>query len=330
MLLKETVQIGSLTLKNRLVMPPMAMGYGTENGGVSEEVLRHYRERAEGGYIGLMETEHCYVNLQGKANRGQISVGADADAEGLRRLAQTMQAGGSKAFAQISHSGSAAKREITGSEALAPSAVHQPLESIGDPGVPRALTKEEIAGIVSDFAAAALRVKEAGFDGAEIHSAHIYLLCQFYSPLTNHRTDEYGGRIEKRLRIHDEVIRAVRAAVGKEYPLSVRLGGCDYMEGGSTIEDSVKAAQCFEAAGADMVSISGGLYGYTIQGHAEPGYFGEMSLAVKKAVKIPVMLTGGFRTAEDAEAFLQKGAADLIGVGRTLLKKPHWAKEVLS
>jgi 2,4-dienoyl-CoA reductase-like NADH-dependent reductase (Old Yellow Enzyme family) len=195
---------------------------------------------------------------------------------------------------------------------------------MGDNVAPNELTADQIADIVRWFAQAAVRAKKAGYDGVEIHSAHAYLLNQFYSPLTNHRTDAYGGTLDKRLQIHREVIAAVRAAVGDDYLISLRLGGCDYAEGGSTIEDSVYASKVFEAAGVDMLSISGGMCRYTIPGHNEPGYSKEMTLAIKKEVKIPVLLTGGVKTLQEAEDLLAEGAADLIGVGRELMKDPCW------
>ena len=129
-----------------------------------------------------------------------------------------------------------------------------------DGETPRELTREEIAQIVRDFAAAARRAKEAGYDGVEIHSAHGYLLNQFYSPLANRRSDEYGpAAMEGRLRIHREIIQAVRAQVGEDYPVALRLGGCDYAEGGSTVEDSVEAAVLLESWGIDLLDISGGI-----------------------------------------------------------------------
>ena len=172
-----------------------------------------------------------------------------------------------------------------------------------------------------------MRAKSAGYDGVEIHSAHGYLPNQFYSPLTNRRADDYGGSLENRMRFLMETVRAVRSAVGTRFPISVRLGGCDYMEGGSTIADSVQAATTLQQAGADLLSVTGGMCRYTREGHSEPGYFQDMSSEIKRSVTIPVLLTGGVQTVDEAEALLMEQVADLIGIGRAILKNLNWPVE---
>ena len=189
------------------------------------------------------------------------------------------------------------------------------------------LSPEEIAEIIRAFTEAALRAKSAGYDGVEIHSAHGYLPNQFYSPLTNRRADDYGGSLENRMRFLTETVRAVRSSVGTRFPISVRLGGCDYMEGGSTIADSVQAAIMLQQAGADLLSVTGGMCRYTREDHSEPGYFRDMSSEIKRSVTIPVLLTGGVQTVDEAEALLMEQAADLIGIGRAILKNPNWPVE---
>ena len=193
-----------------------------------------------------------------------------------------------------------------------------------------AMTQQEIDQVIADFASAARRAKEAGFDGVEIHSAHGYLLSQFYSPITNKRTDNYSGAsIAGRTRLHCQVIEAVRNEVGSDYLLALRLGACDYEEGGATREDAVAACKIFENAGVDLLDISGGLCGYRGDGSKTEGYFGEDSAAIREAVAVPVIVTGGVRTLEGAERVLERGQADLVGVGRAVLKDSLWAKNAI-
>lgn len=323
--LLKPLEEGKLALKNRLVMPPMATSKSEENGAVSKAVLDYYDEKSRGGYISLIIIEHSYITRQGMASERQLSIGDDNLIESLKELANIIHKNGSKAVMQINHAGSAASREVTSYEPVGPSA--EPNPRLG--GTPKELTHEEIKKIIGDFKAAAMRVKEAGFDGVEIHSAHGYLLNQFFSPLTNKRTDEYGGDVMGRIKIHLEVIRAVREAVGENYPILLRLGASDYREGGSTIEDSKTAAIAFEKAGVDVLDISGGFCGYVIPGNNEQGYFSSLTEEIKKVTSIPVILTGGITEAEAAEKLLSEGKADIIGVGRAIYKDSKWAERAV-
>ena len=324
-MVERHLTINGMELQGRVIMPPLGTYKCTEDGKVTEENLEYYAARAKNPHVSMIITEHSYISPEGQAKPKQLSVSDDSDIEGLRRLTDVIHAGGAKVMCQLNHAGSAALSEVIGQKPVAPSPVVLPVvPKTGDDTPPAELTKEQIAEIVRRFAEAAARAKAAGYDAVEIHSAHAYLLNQFYSPLTNQRTDEYGGSLENRLRIHREVIAAVREAVGADYPVAIRLGGCDYMEGGSTLEDCVYAAEVFAEAGADLIDLSGGMCRYTIAGHNEPGYFREMSEAVMKDVKVPVLLTGGVKTLADAGKLLEEGAADLIGVGRELFKNAEW------
>ena len=329
-LVKMPLMAGNTELKNRIVMPPIATYLSTEDGRVTDRLLDHYGELAEGGSIGMIVTGHSYICMQGKARERQLSFAQGCDTAGLKELARTIRQSGSKAMAQLNHAGSAAVTAASGMAPVSASSIVLPVTPVmGDGAVPGEMTPAQIRETAIAFADAAERACEAGFDGAEIHSAHAYLLNQFYSPLTNRRTDGYGGSLENRLRFHREVLDLVKARVGKDLTISVRLGGCDYREGGSTIGDGVYAAKVLQEHGADMISVTGGMCRYARDGHDEPGYFRDMSEAVRNAVDIPVLLTGGIRTAEQAEGLLASGAADLIGVGRELMKDPHWADKAL-
>jgi 2,4-dienoyl-CoA reductase-like NADH-dependent reductase (Old Yellow Enzyme family) len=226
---------------------------------------------------------------------------------------------------QINHAGSNTSREIIGDIPVAPSAVVNPRQD----QIPCELTRQEIADIIKAFQDAALRVKEAGFDGVELHSAHGYLLNQFLSPITNKRTDEYGGDILNRIYLHIQVIKAVRTAVGKDFPILLRLGASDFMPGGTTIEDIKTAAQAFEEAGINILDISGGLRGWNLPELTGQGFLAPFSEAVKKVVSIPVIITGGITEVQAAEQLLAEGKADLIGVGRAILQDSHWAEKAI-
>jgi len=321
--LQEPLTTERLTLKNRLVMPPMATSKCNEDGTMSNGLLEYYDEKSRGGHIGLIITEHSYISEEGMVRKKQLSVAGDEMVDGLKMLADKIHNNGTKTVLQINHAGSAAKKEITGLNVVGPSIV---FASDKSEILTRELSTEEIHNITLKFRDAALRAKESGFDGVEIHSAHGYLLNQFYSPLSNKRNDEYGGGLEGRIRFHLEVIEAVREGVGNDFPILLRLGAADYMEGGSDIEDAKAAAIAFEKAGVDILDISGGFCGYVRPGVTEEGYFSPLTEEIKKVVSIPVILTGGIIHAVTAEKLLSEGKADLIGVGRAIYMDSNWVE----
>jgi NADPH2 dehydrogenase len=323
--LLKSLDDGKLTLKNRLVMPPMATSKSQQDGKISKDVLDYYDEKSKGGYISLIIIEHSYITQQGKASDKQLSVADNSAVEGLKELANIIHKNGSKTVMQINHAGSSARIDVTGCEPVGPSSIANPRQG----AVPKELSKKEIKDIIENFKDAALRVKEAGFDGVEIHSAHGYLLNQFYSPLTNKRIDEYGGDLLGRIKIHLEVIKAVRDAVGDNFPILLRLGASDYMDGGSTVEDSKIAALAFEKAGVDIIDVSGGFCGFVVPGLTGQGYFSPLTEAIKEVVSIPVILTGGITEANAAEKLLSEGTADLIGVARAIYADSKWAQKTI-
>ncbi|MEG6584747.1 NADH:flavin oxidoreductase [Dendrosporobacter sp. 1207_IL3150] len=320
----QALKVGNLDLANRLVMPPMATAKADADGNVNSAILDYYREKSAGG-LSLIIIEHSYIQKAGKASENQLSIENDSVITGLGQLVKVIHGNGAKAVMQINHAGSATSSEITGMDIVGPSAVANPRRG----GKPRELTKKEIQHIVAAFGEAARRTKDAGFDGVEIHSAHGYFLNQFFSPLTNKRSDEYGGSLKNRIRIHLEVIQAVRKTVGAEFPILLRLGVCDFTEGGTTIADSQFAAQEFVKAGVNILDISGGFSGYINPENSEQGYFAQLSLAIKNVVDIPVILTGGITDVHIAERLIEEGKADLIGVGRAVLQNSQWAREAI-
>lgn len=324
--MQKPLRVGSLELKNRLVMPPMATAKASQDGHVSKAILDYYTEKSKGGYISLIMIEHSYIHETGKASSYQLSVSNDSVINGLRDLANCIHQNESKVMMQINHAGSAASEDIIGTTPVAPSAVLNPRKG----SLPRELTRAELQEVVQYFHDAARRTKDAGFDGIEIHSAHGYLLNQFFSPLSNQRTDEYGGNVQNRIRIHLEIIEAVRAAVGPDFPVLLRLGACDYTDSGTTIQDSQMAAREFERAGIDCLDISGGFSGYQVPGFNGQGYFAPLSEAIKKEITIPVIVTGGITDPLVAEQLLADGKADLIGVGRAILNDSEWAGRAMT
>ena len=239
-MLKDKIIINHLELRNRLVMPPMATGKA-DHGAPDDALVSYYAARARG--TAMIIVEHEYIAPEGMAHNGQLSMAEDALIPAYRKLTDAVHRQGAVIAAQINHAGG--KAQDTGLPALSPSGI-----AMGDSKVEqKAMTAEDIRRVKDCFVEAALRAKEAGFDAVEIHSAHGYLLNQFYSPVTNHRTDEYNGQtLEGRTRLHAEVLRAVRKAVGEDYPVFIRFGACDYMEGGSRIEEIPAAARIFEEA----------------------------------------------------------------------------------
>ena len=318
MMLDQPITIGKMTVQNRLVMPPMRTNL-TDMGHVTAELAAYYRERAVRSRPGIIITEHSYIAANARADEKQLAIASDDMIPELKRLTDSIHGGGCKAFVQLNHAGCNGV-----DERVSASTVNTPLKKLS--GKPRALAAEEILAIEQAFASAAVRAVQAGYDGVEIHCAHGYLLNEFYSPLTKKRTDEYGGSLENRLRFLTETVRLVRQAIGDDVPLAVRLGGADYLPGGAKEEDAVQASILLEQEGVDLLDISGGMCFYMRPGHPEPGYFSSMTEKIKAQVSVPVMLTGGVKTPEEADALLREGKADLIGVGRALLKDAGWGE----
>lgn len=326
-ILNTPIMVGKMKLNNRIVMPPMATAKAGNDGEVSQNLCNYYDEKSHGGYIGLIITEHSFISPEGKAHSGQLSIADNRDIDGLAKIANVVHKNNTKVMAQINHAGSAAKASITGQATLSASAVPLPKAGKENIGIPKEMNILDIQKVIDDFAKAAIRAKEAGYDGVEIHSAHGYLLNQFYSPLTNKRTDKYSGNtLMGRITLHLNVIQAVREAVGKDYPIALRFGACDYIPGGSTIQDSITAAKEFEKAGIDLLDISGGFCGYINPQNREQGYFREITEELKKHICIPIILTGGIIDVTVAEKLLLENKTDLVGIGRAILKNSDWGK----
>jgi len=310
------------TLKNRIVLPPMANNMSDDSGAVTDAHIEHYVRRARAG-VGMVIIEHAYIRRDGRVNKQQLGIYDDALIPGLRRLAEAVKACDTVVGIQITHGGGKVTQETAGTQPLAPSDVLVP----GAQEPARALTVEEISAIVKAFVAAARRALAAGFDFVEIHGAHGYLLSEFLSPLTNRRTDAYGGDLEGRLRMPLEVVKAVRQVVDDEHLLLYRLGANDFTPGGLTEEEGREAAKALAAAGVDLLDISGGLIG------AQPpdwdgtsqGYFVPMAAAIRAEIDIPVVVAGGITDPHFADRVIREGKVDLVAIGRAMLADPDWA-----
>lgn len=314
------IEINGLELKNRIVMPPMETNKATHEGGITDWIINHYVKRARGG-VGLIIVEHIFVLPNGRFSPRQLGLYKDDLIPGFRQLADAIHAAGVPCILQLNHAGSRTKSEVIGGQTVSASAI--PLPTGGE--VPRELLADEVLEIEHAFASAAGRAKEAGFDGVEIHGAHGFLLNQFASPLTNKRNDEYGLDMTGRMRFPLEVIQSVRDTVGSDYSLFYRLGADDMIEGGITIEDSVEMAKLIVNAGIKVVDVSGGLIG-SRPPEMVPGQFAPQAAKVKKAVDVPVIAVGLITTGELADDIVRDGDADLVAIGRALLKDENWPR----
>lgn len=316
----DPLTIKGLTLKNRIVLPPMGTRLSPPDGSVSEAQIAHYLARARAG-VGLIIVEHAYVHPKGRFRATQLGVYDDALLPGLRRLVDEIHAAGAAICLQINHSGAKAFPEVIGEQPAGPSAVIPP----GSEAEPRALTTAEIEEIVGAFAAAARRAWAAGFDAVEVHGAHGYLLSQFASPITNRRTDAYGGDLWGRFRLPLDVVAAVRDALPADYPVFYRLGADDLIPGGVTPEEAKQVAPRLLRAGANVLDISGGVGGDGSTVYNHEGYFVPLAESIKQASGATVIGVGRIRDPRFADAVVREGRIDLVAVGRAQLEDATWA-----
>jgi len=330
-LLFTPLTIGGLTIKNRFVRSATYDGGAEPGGFVSEWQIELYTALAR-GEVGLIVSGICNVDSRGKISPSQNSLHSDHCIEALSRLTRAVHEQGSKLAVQLFHGGREAfrRQEALGRRALGPS----DLEPGQDPyfqGACRAMTDEEIEAAIEAFGMAAGRAKGAGADAVQVHAAHAYLLSQFLSPQSNKRKDEWGGSLENRLRLHKRVYGAVRAAVGEEYPVMIKLGVADGFAGGLELEEGLQAAVQLADLGFDAIEVSQGLRGYDdTQAEFRPkilkreheACFREWCRQVKSRVDVPVIMVGGLRSRDLMEEILSTGHADLLALCRPLIREP--------
>jgi 2,4-dienoyl-CoA reductase-like NADH-dependent reductase (Old Yellow Enzyme family) len=315
----DPLRVGSLTLKNRIVMPPMANDLADAEGRVTDPLIAHYTRRAPG--VGLVIVEHSYFTQGGKASLRQLGIYDDAKIDGLTKLAESIHAKGTPVCIQVNHAGRKASRSVSGLEPVAPSPIPTDSSSV----IPRELERAEIQNLVLLYGEAARRAQKAGFDAVEVHGAHGYLLNQFTSPLSNRRSDEYGGSFEGRIRLPLEAITEVRRRVESDFLILYRLGASDGEGRGVTIEEMQTFAQRLVLAGVNIVDVSGGLIGDAPEDMTGQGYFLPLAEKIKQAVEVPVIGVGGIRDPAFADQAIREGRVDLVAVGRALLADPDWA-----
>ncbi len=314
--------IGTLGMKNRIVMPPMATHYATPEGFATERQIAYYVERARGG-VGYITVEHTGILQQGKASPKMLMIRSDEHASKIEKLIEAVHRTGGKIVVQINHAGRQTSSTVTESPIVGPSPIPCPART----EIPQELSVTEIQEITEAFTAAAQRVKNAGADGVELHMAHGYLICSFLSPFSNRRRDQYGGDIQGRVRFATEVLKSVRNRVGQEFPIICRLSGDEYVKGGLRIEETKQIAQILEKEGADALHISAcnAASGYLNQPpyYVEEGVFVHLAQAIKSVVSIPVITVGRIRNPVMADQILGDGKADLVSMGRALISDPY-------
>ena len=323
----EPFTIKHMTVKNRIVMTPMGTNYGEQNGEMSFLHINYYEQRAKGG-TGLLIVENASVDSpQGSNGTTQLRIDQDNYIPRLFKLCETVHKHGSCIAIQINHAGASAQSARINMQPVSASDV--PSKAGGE--IPRPLEKDEIMHIVKKYGEAAKRAQIAGFDAVEIHAGHSYLISQFLSPLTNKRTDEFGGSLENRARLAKLVIEEVRRQVGPFFPIFVRISADEFMEGGNTLDDCLDYLQYFQEE-VDVFDVSAGLNGsiqYQIDANYLPdGWRSYMAKAVKERYGKPCMTMGNIRNPQVAEDILARGDADLIGMGRGLIADPEWVNKV--
>jgi len=320
--------INGMALRNRFVRSATWEGMAADDGAVTPKLMDTMVALAKGS-VGLIITSHAYVSPEGQATAWQLGIYKDELMEGLRKMTAAVHAEGGKIVVQLAHAGCHAATSLSN---ILPFVVSDFEELMKSPR--KEISLSDIQDLKFAFSSAARRAKEAGFDGIQLHAAHGYLLNQFLSPAFNRRKDEYGGDIASRARMLLEVLGAVRKEVGKDFPVLMKLNSQDFVEGGLTLEDSVRAARLLADAGIDAIELSGGLLTSRkmspsrtgIKSSEKEAYFREEARAFKKQISVPLILIGGIRSLETAERLVEEGIADYISMSRPFIREPNLIK----
>jgi 2,4-dienoyl-CoA reductase-like NADH-dependent reductase (Old Yellow Enzyme family) len=339
--LKQTLTLpNGAVVKNRLFKSAMSEALANRDGAPTAELVRLYQAWADGG-IGLCVTGNVMIDHRAVGEPGNVVI---EDARHLRALqdwAQAATRNHTQCWVQLNHPGKQAPKGLN-AETVAPSAVPFRADMRAFFATPRALTDAEIRALIQRYGQAAGVVKQAGFTGVQIHGAHGYLVSQFLSPHHNTRTDDWGGSAEKRRRFVLEVYAAMRAAVGADFPIGIKLNSADFQRGGFTEEESIDTIRALSAAGIDLIEISGGTYeapamtgikantDVKSSTRAREAYFLDFGEKARAAVKTPLVVTGGFRSAKGMAEAIDTGAVDMVGLARILAIEPDLPQRLLA
>ncbi len=324
-----------ISLSNRIVKSSTEELLADADAGISDELLQLYQIWSESG-AGLILTGNMFISPQAIGRRGNAVISSSPlFRQRLATLASIMKQHGSKALVQLNHAGRQALRQ-TRRQPVAPSAV--PIKGFGPLFVmPRPLRDDEIEQIIAQFVEAAHIVWDAGFDGVEIHAAHGYLLSQFLSPLTNRREDRWGGTLNHRATCLLEIVRRVRAGLPRELVLGVKINSADFQRGGFEEGEALEVIKLLNKVQLDFIEISGGNYEspamagrHLASTESREAYFLDFAQAARQATDIPLILTGGFRSAQGMNQALAEGSVDLIGIARPIILEPGFPKRLLN
>jgi 2,4-dienoyl-CoA reductase-like NADH-dependent reductase (Old Yellow Enzyme family) len=326
----EPLTLRSLVLRNRIGIPPMCQ-YSARDGLPQDWHFVHYGSRAVGG-AGLLIVEATAVAAEGRISPGDLGLWQDAHIEPLARIARFIREQGCGAAIQLAHAGRKAstslgweiQRSLTAEEGGWPVVAPTALSFCDGYAEPLELDEVGIGKVVEEFAAATRRAREAGFQAVEIHAAHGYLLHQFLSPLSNRRTDAYGGSFENRSRIVREVVAAVRVHWPDDLPLMIRLSATDWVDGGWSVEETVALCRVLKSLGVDLVDVSSGGLVPTVLIPAGPGFQTEFASRVRHEAGIPTAAVGLITAPAQADHIVRCGQADMVLLGREALRNPYW------
>jgi len=320
----EATEINGMTIKNRFVRSATWAGMAGDDGSCTPKLIELMVKLAAGG-VGLIITGHAYVSKIGQASPWQLGIYKDELVPGLREMTDAVHEKGGKIVVQLAHAGMFANPKLAKETPVAPSALSGFTEYL-----PKEMDLNDIEELVKTFGEAALRAKNAGFDGIQIHAAHGYLLSQFLSPVFNKRNDRYGGKIEDRANFLLEILKSIRTNVGHDYPLLIKMNSRDFLEEGLELEESIKVGAMLKEKGIDAIEISGGT---AVSGKLSPvrtgilseddeAYFKDAARAFKESIDIPLILVGGIRSLGVAKYIVDNNIADYISMSRPFIREP--------